>query len=86
MKAAKRPWAVMLHRSPFDGDSCQHEQETAVSARELECPISALQTLMWYEEHDPPLHNVMDSDKRCTVNGSTLYDHLDDSRSDVTAA
>jgi hypothetical protein len=69
---------------PFDGDSCQPEQETAVSARELECPISALQTLMWYEEHDPPLHR--DSDKRCTVNGPTLYDHLDDSRSDVTAA
>jgi len=69
---------------PLDGDSCPHEQGTAVSARELECPISALQTLMWYERHDPPLHR--EGDKRWTVNGPTMYDHLDDSRSDVTAA
>ena len=57
---------------PLDGDSCQPEQGTSVSARELECPISALQTLMWYEKHDPPLHH----DKRWTVNGPTMYDHL----------
>ena len=68
---------------PLDGDSCPSEQGTAVSARELECPISALQTLMWYEKHDPPLHR--EGDKRWTVNGPTMYDHLDDSRSDVTA-
>ena len=39
---------------------------------------------MWFEEHDPPLHR--EGDKRWTVNGPTLYDYLDDSRSDVTAA
>ena len=69
---------------PQNGDSCQPEQAAAASARELECPISALQTLMWFEEHDPPLHR--EGDKRWTVNGPTLYDYLDDSRSDVTAA
>jgi hypothetical protein len=38
---------------------------------------------MWYEKHDPHFHQ--EGDKRWTVNGPTMYDHLDDSRSDVTA-
>ena len=65
-----------------NGDSCMPEQVAAVSARELECPISALQTLLWYEQHDPPLHR--EGDKRWTVNGPTMYDHIVKNRSDVT--
>ena len=65
-----------------NGDSCMPEQVAAVSARELECPISALQTLLWYEHHDPPLHR--EGDKRWTVNGPTMYDHIVKNRSDVT--
>ena len=57
---------------PKNGDSCMPEQVAAVSARELECPISALKTLLWYKQHDPPLHR--EGDKRWTVNGPTMYD------------
>ena len=67
---------------PKNGDSCMSEQIAAVSARELECPINALQTLLWYEQHDPTLHR--EGDKRWTVNGPTMYDHITKNRSDVT--
>ena len=43
---------------PLEGHNCQLEQGAAVSARELECPVSALQTPMWYEKHVPPLHKA----------------------------
>ena len=66
---------------PQNGDSCLG---TAVSAKELECPISALQTLLWYEQHDPPLHR--ETDKHWTVNGPTMYDYISGSRPEVTAA
>ena len=66
---------------PQNGDSCKPEQVAAVSAAELECPISALQTLLWYKQHDPTLHR--EGDKRWTVNGPTMYDHIAKNRSDV---
>ena len=58
------------------------EQVAAVSAREPECPISALQTLLWHKQHDPPLHR--EEGKRWAVNGRTMYDHIAKNRSDVT--
>jgi hypothetical protein len=64
------------------GDSCMSEQIAAVSARELECPINALQTLLWYEQHDPTLHR--EGDKRWTIKGPTMYDHIAKNRSDMT--
>ena len=68
---------------PQNGDSCLG---TAVSARELECPISALQTLLWYEQHDPSLHR--ETDKHWTVNGPTMYDvdYISKCRPEVAAA
>ena len=53
------------------GDQCQ---ETVVSAIDLECHIGALQTLLWYREHNPDMHR--DTDRRRTVNGPTMFDHL----------
>ena len=45
-----------------------------VSAIDLECHIGALQTLLWYREHNPDIHR--DTDRRRTVNGPTMFDHL----------
>jgi hypothetical protein len=53
------------------GDHCQ---ETVVSAIDLECHIGALQTLLWYREHNSDMHR--DTDRRRTVNGPTMFDHL----------
>ena len=52
-----------------------HYQETVVSAIDLECHIGALQTLLWYREHNPELYR--DTDRRRTVNGPTMYDHIE---------
>jgi hypothetical protein len=63
---------------PQNRVSCMSEQIAAVSARELECPISAFQTLL----RDPTLHR--EGDKRWTINGPTMYDHIAKNRSDMT--
>jgi hypothetical protein len=57
-----------------EGETGDHCQETVVSAIDLECHIGALQTLLWYREHNPDLYR--NTDKRRTVNGPTMYDHL----------
>ena len=67
-----------------NGDHCQPQMGTVVSASKLECPISAIQTLLWYEKHDRPL--LSERDKRWTVNGPTMYDHIAQNRPEVTKA
>jgi hypothetical protein len=61
-----------------------HYQETVVSAIDLECHIGALQTLLWYREHNPELYR--DTDRRRTVNGPTMYDHIERNNAGVIRA
>ena len=55
-----------------------------VSAIDLECHIGALQTLLWYREHNNELYR--DTDRRRTVNGPTMYDHIERNNAGVIRA
>jgi hypothetical protein len=69
------------YRASKAGDHCQ---VAVVSAIDLECHIGALQTLYWYEQQNPEVHSKLD--KRWTVNGPTMYDYVEKTRPEVTAA